>query len=201
MPLPVAKAAHLRDDFKLTGDLSTYVAKGSVTSRICPVSGRRPELSTDVRLLWSDSFLRGYKCPFTAITEFKPTSLRKSGSLMERTVKLLSLLIRRGPAYSEFEVAPNGEKLDVRIAPEKKDFEWSSGFECAVRRDEATKIWTAEMRIPLSSLTNANPKPGGRWRINLYRCDYANRTFFSWNPTLRPTFHAPERFGWLEFLE
>ena len=37
------------------------------------------------------------------------------------------------------------------------------------------------------------------WRINLYRCDYANNAFLAFNPALTGTFHTPERFGILEF--
>ena len=45
----------------------------------------------------------------------------------------------------------------------------------------------------------AKPMPGGRWRINLYRCDYANKAFLALNPVLVGSFHTPERFGVLEF--
>jgi hypothetical protein len=101
--------------------------------------------------------------------------------------------------YTEYEVSPTNERLDVQI-PEK-DFAWSSGFESATRVDEKRKVWTAEMRIPWSAMSATAPKPGARWRINLYRCDYANKGFLAFNPVLVGSFHTPERFGWLEFAE
>jgi hypothetical protein len=67
--------------------------------------------------------------------------------------------------------------------------------------DEAARVWTATMVIPLRSLAEKPPEPGTRWRINLYRCDYANDAFLAWRPTLDRTFHVPERFGVLEFGE
>ena len=42
-------------------------------------------------------------------------------------------------------------------------------------------------------------EPGARWKLNLYRCDRANNAFVAWNPTLRGSFHTPERFGVLVF--
>jgi hypothetical protein len=207
LPAPVAKAAMVQEDFKLTGDLSSpkwekatvaHLESDSLSATV------RPELSTDVRLLWSDKYLYlGFKCPFSVTTEFQPAQEKERFGLWERDVVEAFIATDQNDVrrYSEFEVAPNGEKLDVIITPEKKDFAWSSGFECAVRRSDTNNIWTAEMRIPLSAISPQKPKPGARWRLNLYRCDYANKAFLSWNPTLRQTFLAPERFGWLEFSE
>ena len=70
-----------------------------------------------------------------------------------------------------------------------------------MRIDEKQKIWTCEMRIPLTKLNPTPPVKGSRWRLNLYRCDRANEASLAWNPTLTGTFHAPERFGVLEFGE
>jgi len=206
LPLPIATAAHIAKDFTLSGDLSNavwqrdrvaHLESASLNARV------NAELSTDVHVLWSDRFLYlGHRCPVTQITEFKPTQPEQERfGLWEKDV--VEAFVANDPAevrrYAEFEVAPNGEKLDVIIAPEKKDFAWNSQFECAVHRDETKKVWTAEMRIPLKSLSAEIPKPGTRWRLNLYRCDYANNAFLCWNPTLSRTFHVPERFGWLEF--
>jgi hypothetical protein len=65
--------------------------------------------------------------------------------------------------------------------------------------DETRKRWTAELRIPLSALGEQRPESGTKWRINLYRCDYANQAFLAFNPVLTGTFHTPERFGTLQF--
>jgi len=53
----------------------------------------------------------------------------------------------------------------------------------------------------LKALTEEKPKTGSRWRINLYRCDHANKAFLAWSPTISGSFHAPEKFGVLEFVE
>jgi hypothetical protein len=68
-----------------------------------------------------------------------------------------------------------------------------------VEVDESSKVWTATLRIPLSTLGDARPAPGAKWRLNLYRSDRAGNVFMAWNPTLTPTAHTPERFGIIEF--
>ena len=103
--------------------------------------------------------------------------------------------------YAEFEVAPTNERLDVELRLPDKDFAWTSGFNSAVRTDKAARTWDCEMRIPLSGLSATKPTAGARWRLNLYRGDRANQASLAWRSTLQGTFHAPERFGFLEFVE
>ena len=104
-------------------------------------------------------------------------------------------------SYSEFEWAPNGEQLDVKIDLPAKDFPWESGMQSAVQIDAQNKIWRVEARIPLRAVSDVPPKVGSRWRANLYRNDSANGVFLAWSPTLTGTAHTPEKFGWLEFAE
>lgn len=162
----------------------------------------RPDMATSVRSLWSQEFLYlAFDCPFTKLTVFEPVQAAERFGLWERDV--VEAFIASGTnnvrRYTEYEVSPTNERLDVRI-PEK-DFAWSSGFESATRVDDKNRRWTAEMRIPWSASSESRPKPGARWRINLYRCDYANKAFLAFNPTLTGSFHVPDRFGFLEFTE
>ena len=104
--------------------------------------------------------------------------------------------------YAELEVAPTNERLDVMVVDlPKKDFEWTSHFQSAVKVDTKAKVWKCEMRIPLSALSETLPAAGTRWRLNLFRCDRANQAGLAWSPTLSGTFHVPEKFGVLEFVE
>lgn len=203
LPAPVLKAARTGLDFKLDGDLSkrAWEAAQPVALEHESRSGAaRPEMATQVRALWSDEFLYlAFDCPFTTLTVFQPVQARERFGLWERDV--VEAFVASDPGdvrhYSEYEVSPTNERLDVKI-PEK-DFAWSSGFESATRIDEHAKRWTAELRVPLSALGGSKPAPGKHWRINLYRCDYANQAFLAFNPPLTGTFHTPERFGILEF--
>lgn len=163
-----------------------------------------PELATTVRAVWSRENLHlAFRSPFTRLTTFDPPEQKERIGLWERDVVEAfigtdSNEVRR---YTEFQVAPNNMKLDLKLRLPERDFEWSSGFQTQASVDEESKTWTATMKIPLKALSDESPKPGTRWRINFYRCDYANTGFLAWRPTLKSTFHVPERFGTLEFSE
>ena len=102
--------------------------------------------------------------------------------------------------YAEFEVAPDNERLDVMLHLPERDFSWDSRFQSAVRINQHAKTWTCEMRIPIESL-GAPPQVGTKWRLNLFRCDRAHHASLAWRPSLNETFHVPDRFGILEFVE
>lgn len=68
-----------------------------------------------------------------------------------------------------------------------------------VRVNKPHKVWRAEIRIPLASISDVAPQAGTRWRANLYRIDRAGKAFLAMNPVLSGSFHTPERFGWMEF--
>ena len=57
------------------------------------------------------------------------------------------------------------------------------------------------MRVPLANLSKTKPVVGTLWPLNLYRCDRANHASLGFCPTLANSFHVPERFGLLEFVE
>ena len=196
-------ASYIARDFRPDGDGAKSVwrnARSVVMDRSSRDALSRPALTTTVRALWSDEFLYlVYDCPFTELTVFDPVQPTERFGLWERDVVEAFIgsdatNLRR---YTEYEVSPTNERLDVKL-PEK-DFAWSSRFESATRVDREKHRWVAELRIPLSALSDTKPRRGSRWRINLYRCDYANKAFLAFNPTLTGTFHTPERFGVLEF--
>ena len=102
--------------------------------------------------------------------------------------------------YTEFEVAPTKEKLDLTLNLPEKDFDWSSRFESAVKLGEGQSV---DLRDAYSAegAHRRKAEDRSRWRINLYRCDRANKAFLAWSPTISGSFHAPEKFGVLEFVE
>lgn len=109
--------------------------------------------------------------------------------------------------YKEFEISPQGEWIDLDInldAPRHEDgWVWNSGFQSASRVDRAAKIWYGFMRIPYSAVDPRPATSGNTLRINFFRSQGAqpNRKSIVWQPTHRPTFHVPEAFGILKFVE
>ena len=207
MPRPVAQAFRIDDDFQLSGDLQHHAWERARPIRIEQglVDGAaKLAESTTVRILWSDQYLYlGYEAPFTELTVFDPPVVDgEREGLWNRDV--VEAFIGTDPArpqnYTEYEVAPTGERLDLRINLPDKSLEWNSGFESAVSVDRVKKIWRTEMRIPLAAIGGERPQAGSRWRLNLYRNNVAARSFLAWSPTAVRTAHHPDRFGWLEFV-
>lgn len=70
-------------------------------------------------------------------------------------------------------------------------------------RTDTDTGWSAEFSIPFAALKRSTPKPGERWRANLYRIDLSPKPveFQAWSPTLvKPAaFHVPTRFGTVFF--
>lgn len=215
LPVPTILARRTTRDFKPDGDLGKEIWQTAKPVRLeCRMidGAPYPDLSTSVRMLWSASALYiGFECPFSKLTVFEPVrsngkrfDLKKKGvSLWERDVveAFIGTDGDKPGHYVEFEVAPTNERLDVMVNLPGKDFEWTSHFVSAVRMDCKKKVWTCELRIPLTALSSAAPAPNINWRVNFYRKDQANRAFLAWRPTLTNTTHTPERFGQVQFAE
>jgi hypothetical protein len=207
LPLPTVKAARVEREFAPDGQFDDAEWAKAVPVRIesMTIDGApRPELSTMVRALWSKQFLYlAYESPFTELSVYSPKLEKERTGLWERDVveAFIGTDSTKAARYTEYEWAPNGEGLDLTIDAPEKDFPWSSEMEWKVSVDEPKQLWRAEVRIPLRSLASVAPKASTRWRINFYRHDKANRAHLAWNPTFTATFHTPERFGWIEFIE
>lgn len=164
-----------------------------------------PERETEVRLLWTPKilFLR-FQARYRTITVFPDAEANgRRDQLWDRDVAEAFLqpdrsILRR---YKEFEVSPNGFWIDLDIAPgEKHDLK--SGLMRRVVLNEAVKIWTAELAIPMKCLA-ARFDPTAVWRVNFYRVEGVEepRFYSAWKPTGTqvPNFHVPEAFGELVF--
>lgn len=108
--------------------------------------------------------------------------------------------------YFEFEIAPNGEWIDLGIyqKPDERitDWDYDSGMQAAARI-EKDKIVMA-IKIKWQAFGNT-PRANDIWRGNLFRCVGAGATrgYLAWQPTRtpQPAFHVPEAFGEFEFLK
>ena len=205
LPLPVLKAMRSAKDFDPgSGAAAWDDAPPARIEYALKDATPRPALSTEVRCLWTDKHVYfRFNCPYTKLTTFQPVSPNERLGLWDRDVVEVFLApesqnFRR---YGEYEVAPTNERLDVLIDPKDKNFAWDSRFVSSVKVDEAAKVWTAELRIPLATLGDARPAAGAKWRVNLYRSDRAGNVFLAWNPTLTGTAHTPDRFGVIEFSQ
>lgn len=167
--------------------------------------GRRAE----ARVLWCERALAvRFDCrqEEPPVVSAAPRLDRKTVGLWERDV--CEIFVAPDPSaperYYEFEAAPTGEWLDLAITlrPRGRETDWHyrSGMTAAARLEGPAL--TVGMRVPWRAFGTA-PAAGQRWRVNLFRCvgAHPHRGYLAWQPTRtpEPSFHVPEKFGWLKF--
>ena len=163
--------------------------------------------TTEVRLLWTQETLYiRFHCQYRTITVFADS--RADGwryELWDRDVAETFLQPDSSDpfVYREFEVSPNGQWIDLAVAHGKIE-ELHSGLRRRVVEDEKARTWTAEMALPLTSLTTRFD-PKDPWRANFFRIEGEKepRFYAAWSPTHspKPNFHVPSAFGRLVFRE
>ena len=166
-----------------------------------------PQRATEVRLLWNEQTLYvRFVAHYRELRVF--ADARADGwrdELWERDVAEAFLQPDESDArvYKELEVSPNGFWIDLDIAHGTKE-EMRSGLRRRVTQEPAEQTWTAELAVPMGSLTpEFDPKQS--WRANFFRVEgkIEPRFYSAWSPTLtpKPNFHVPEAFGHLVFRE
>ncbi|MCO6512657.1 MAG: carbohydrate-binding family 9-like protein [Aridibacter famidurans] len=209
---PRTKVRHIASDFEV-GELDdprwssakVVKVKDYWSGKKAP-KGRRFE----ARLLWSDAYLY---VRFEAaqsepvVANGSPDLTREAEKLWERDVCEIFIAPDRVNFryYFEFEVAPTGEWLDLKIhqKPDERitDWEYSSGMKTAARIEKESVVMA--IKVPWSSM-GAIPSEGDVWVGNLFRAvgSGESRGYLAWSPTLtpEPNFHRPDMFGEFEFV-
>jgi len=163
------------------------------------------------RLLWSES---AFHVSFEAeqaeplVIADEPDLARKSIGLWERDVCEIFVAPdgREPRRYFEFEAAPTGEWLDLKIdltsGERVTNWEYTSGMEVAARMEEGRVL--IAMRIPWEAF-GSRPQPGDVWLGNIFRCvgTGPDRGYLAWRPTMtkEPQFHVPAAFGEFRFVK
>lgn len=163
------------------------------------------------KLLWSKTALYvRFEANLTEplIVSDKPNLTGKTKGLWDRDVCEIFLAPNRAEfrKYFEFEIAPNGEWIDLGIyqQPDKRETDWDyhSGMQSAAKI-EKDKVISA-IKVEWKAF-GATPKAGEIWLGNILRCVGAGATrgYLTWQPTFtkEASFHVPERFGEFEFIK
>lgn len=188
-------------------------------------TGAEPRQATTVRGVWTDTHLCvGFVCVdndiWAGITEH-------DGDIYEQEVVEVFIDANLdGKSYIELEINPLNVVLDMYIlnpGPGERfhgmrDLEMA-GLQTAVEvtGDVAVdanegpgddQVWTVEIAMPFSQFPlapNRPPRPGDRWRWNLYRIDRpggdTSSEYTAFSPPGEINYHMPMKFGWLEFRE
>jgi alpha-galactosidase len=162
-----------------------------------------PQRETEARLLWSQEnlFIR-FRCRYREIYVYEGGNSRRHQLWLRDVAELFIRTGGEAPGhYREFEISPNGDWLDLDISPGKKTHLHCS-LESRVIMDADSRLWTAELAIPLDCLVPAFDLRE-TWRLNLFRIEgpEPHRFYSAWRPTYtpQPNFHVPEQFGTLRF--
>lgn len=207
------KVVHITEDFPVSDldnknwNQATEVLIGKYWSGENAPVGRHAK----THLLWSDSALyvrfEANQTEPLIISE-NPNLKSKTKGLWDRDVCEIFVAPNKNEArrYFEFEIAPNGEWIDLAIQqlPEKRetDFDYNSKMQSSARIEKEKIILTIKVEWKAFGKT---PKAGDVWLGNLFRCVGSGETrgYLTWQPTKtpQPNFHVPQAFGEFEFIK
>lgn len=194
-------------DFPLTADPNARQWKGvrGVAADHGPKGEPVSEHRTEIRSRWTqDNLYVLFICPYRQMhLKPNPSTSTETNKLWDYDVAeiFIGTDFNNIRHYTEFEVSPQGEWVDLDIDRDHPKPEggwlWNSGFKVKSRIDEAKKIWYGEMQIPMKAIDSRTPRAGNQMRVNLYRIEGAppNRIYIAWQPTNSATYHVPEAFG------
>jgi len=206
----------------IDGDLSKPAWQAAVPVRLLEAAGGGPtQQATISRMLYDDEFLYiGFEVQDHTI--IATMTERDDPVCGEEAVEAFLSPLGRTDVYYEIEVSPTGVIFDLLVLnPDPTQSsgqtilglaQWDCrGMQVGIQVDGEvngppgeSRSWSVEMALPLAELIgapNLPPKPGDRWRMNLFRIDRAasGDEFQAWSPTGRVNYHISDRFGTLVF--
>lgn len=220
--VPVYRCPRIDREIALTGKLDDPLwARAPVAPLVRADTGGAPGFATEARLLAGPAALYiGFRCVDDYVWGTK--TRRDEAVYTEECVEVFISPAGTAHQYYEINVSPKNVVFDAcvlnpRLEPgSRARYRGIPEFDLpglrtsahvegeADRAGEATG-WSVEYAIPYADLIgapHAPPRPGDRWRLNLYRIDHpaGGKTEYSaWSPTTIIDFHLPCRFGVLEF--
>ena len=216
--LPVYKALKTGVAPVVDGKLDDECWKtAQVVTFVMATTGEPATKDTKARMCWDDEHLYiAYEC---ADTDIRGTMTKHDEWIFQQEVVEAFINPSRDLRhYFEINLSPRNVTFDARIdnpdgigGNSNIEYDWTCvGLKSAVVVDgtiedssDVDRGWTCEAAIPFTALDRTTPKPGERWRMNLYRIDREPEPveFQAWSPPLfKPVrFHVPNRFGTLMF--
>ena len=207
------KISHVKNDFSVQeiNSKSWEKAKDVVVDKYWSGESAPDTRQFKARLLWSNTALyvrfEANQAEPLIVSE-TPNLKTKTRGLWDRDVCEIFVAPKKADFrhYFEFEIAPNGEWIDLGIyqMPDKRETNWdySSGVQSKSVIGKG-KVWMA-LKIEWKAFGKA-PQAGDVWMGNIFRCigKDPTRGYLAWQPTgtKEPSFHVPEKFSDFEFAK
>lgn len=207
------KVPHIEKDFSISKLKNASWKKAKEISIENYWSGEKAnvERHAKAKLLWSNDALY---IRFEA-NQTEPLSVSETPNLENKTMRLWERDVceifvapnpKKSDEYFEFEVAPTGEWLDLKIyqlsGGRETDFQYNSGMQSAAKVEE-NKISMA-IKVEWKAF-GKTPQANDIWKGNLFRCVGSGQTrgYLAWSPTFtrEPNFHVFEAFGEFQFIK
>lgn len=212
--LPVYEVARTVKPIKVDGKLddAAWARVSPVGDFVRNLDGSPSAYKTEARVVYDDNFLYfSFRCVDDNIWS---TYKRRDEHLWdEEVVEVFLQADPRQPGYIELEVNPLGTMLDIYLLDVRKPLRyeswnseklrWAVQVLGVVDGKGGDREWTCEIALPMEDIVTAPrlpPRPGDRWRLNLYRVEKLPRAAeMAWSPTLKNDFHLPGMFGEIVF--
>ena len=214
--LPSYEVAHVTTSINIDGKLNEKAWADSqlINNFVNNVDGSRSDLMTEARILYDDRFI--YFAFRVVDTNVWATMKRRDEHLwLEEVVEVFLQANPAIPNYIELEVNPLGTMLDIYLLDTRKPLHyeswnsehlrWAVQVDGTVDGKDGDRGWSCEIALPLEDVATAThipPRPGDRWRMNLYRVEQKPKVAeLAWSPTLQNDFHVLSKLGELVFTD
>ena len=213
---PTYEVARVTSLLKIDGQLSesAWADITPITDFVNNRDGSRSAISTEARILYDDKFV--YFAFRSVDKNIWATMKRRDEHLwLEEVVEVFLQANPEIPNYIELEVNPLGTMLDIYLLDTRKPLHyeswnseklrWAVRVAGTVDGKGGDSEWSCEIALPLEDIVTAThlpPRPGDRWRMNLYRVERLPQVAeLAWSPTLQDDFHVLGRLGEIVFTE
>jgi len=175
-------------------------------------TGKASPLQSQAKVLYDDQYVY-FAFEFYDANIWSTMKNRDEHLWTEEVAEVFIQANPSNPNYIELEVNPLGTMLDIYLIDIRKplpytswnpaDLKWAVEVDGTVDKKPGDRKWTCEMAMPIADVVtapNLPPKPGDRWRLNMYRVEQLpEEAGLAWSPTMKRDFHVPAMFGDLVF--